>query len=179
MKEILSESFARLQRKREAIIDRLSRWTPEQLNFRPGPGQWNCVQVLHHVQLVEYFACASIGKEMATEGTLPKVTLRSSVTAAMLRALLKLPLKLKIPTPRIAPDKAPSFETVTDNWRKTREELNGFLEKLPDSAEKKAFYKHPLAGWLNARQTLKFLDSHFDHHLVQIRRIERAPRFPR
>lgn len=179
MKEMLSQSFGRLEKKREAIINRLSGWTEEQLTFRPGPGQWNCVQVLHHVQLVEHFTCVSIGKGLGKAETLPRVTLRSSLTAAMLRALLRLPIRLKIPTPRVAPDEALSFDTVVENWRKNREQLKDYLQQIPEGAEKMAFYKHPFAGLINAPQTLKFLQSHFDHHLIQIRRIEKAADFPR
>ncbi len=57
-------------------------------------------------------------------------------------------------------------EILNDKLSATRELLPK-MEKLP----KEATFKHPLFGWLNKKDTLKFIRIHTHHHLKIIRDI--------
>jgi hypothetical protein len=63
-----------------------------------------------------------------------------------------------------------SLDEVRARWDEVRERWRERLESYPDALQRKAIFRHPFAGRLNMRQTLRFLDDHLLHHTRQVER---------
>lgn len=72
-----------------------------------------------------------------------------------------------------APKQTVSDHVITlEDLKKSYEEASKSVKQLPKLAKSKAF-KHPLFGWLNLEETIKFMGIHTHHHLKIVRDIYR------
>jgi hypothetical protein len=64
-----------------------------------------------------------------------------------------------------------SLDDLIIRWEAARTGLRQALEQIPPETLTIPISRHPVAGPMDARETLEFLAAHLDHHLRQIRRI--------
>lgn len=69
-------------------------------------------------------------------------------------------------TPRALP-----VDELISQWDALRNDLKLLLESIEEKNVKKAIYKHPLAGRLDAAQATAFFYEHIYHHWPQIKRL--------
>lgn len=172
----MAELHAGLGERLERLRARLGSMTREQLHFRPEPGAWSPLQVTHHLYLAEAASVAAMEK---VEG---RPSRRRGLVARLgylgVWVVLKLGVKVKNPAPAANPDADVDLAAVERDWREVRGRLQALLERLGESGAHSAAMMHPIAGPLDVEETLLFLSRHLDHHLRQIDRIRRHPRFP-
>jgi len=168
----LSQRLQAVNQKIEDLYSQLQSYNNEQLNRKPGPGQWSVLQVMHHLIQAETLSERYVRKKLSFNPELKPAGLAGAFRLFLVRINFVLPFKYKAP-PGVGDDVLPETSTLEDTmqqWRRQRQSLKELLESLPNGYHNKALYKHPLAGKLSLVQMLDFFEFHIQRHLGQIER---------
>jgi hypothetical protein len=157
-----------LEAKRQSIFTLLYALSADQTTFRVGPGRWSILMVLEHVVIAEEMVLADIQAGRAgPTGTAPK----SPEAFHMVIKVLEKDIPVEVPLPELEPTGAVSLDDLIGRWEAARTGLRQALEQIPPEIQTAPICRHPVAGPLDARETIELLAVHLDHHLRQIRRI--------
>ncbi len=173
----IAKKFQALENQRNDLLNELNQLTPEQLSFSPVPDRWSIEQVLYHLIQSEQGTMQYLGKKIQAEA-LPRAGLVSAVKSLSLTIALRSPLKFKAPQRIAPPQQPPHYGELVREWENIRQSLGEFLEVLPRERNHSVIFRHPVIGYINIFQTLRFLQEHIAHHIKQIQRIRSAPNFP-
>jgi len=88
------------------------------------------------------------------------------------------PWRAKIPAQSVAPDPAMTLDIVRRDWEAAHAMLAAHLDTIAAGDTRAIVYRHPVAGYMNIFDTLRFVSRHHDHHRNQMGRIRGAPGFP-
>ena len=170
----IARRIGALDAERRAFLQKIGRWAPEQLRFRPVPRGWSALQVLDHVQRTEAATLAHLRDNRCARIPHPFFDrLRISILIPLMR------LPVRVPAPRSLPEILPSgncdLKELIGAWDETRRQLHELVETLGPDESRCALALHPVCGWMNLPQTLAFLAAHIHHHRYQIDRIGRHP----
>lgn len=169
----LESRFERVELQKRDILAGLAGREDAWLNRAPAAGAWSIVQVISHLVLAESGTLGYIGKKIqAPQQEIPDVTPMSTLRSLALATALWSPLRWKAPERSRPAGEPESLESVRGRWDAVRQEWRERLETFPESLLRKAIFRHPFAGRLGMRQTLKFLDDHQRHHARQIERFK-------
>ena len=168
--------FAALERRRQALLGELETLGDSALSFRPAPGTWSILEVVHHLVLLEQGILRAVQDEPAQPRR--RRNLRERVGCAAVWLVFKLGLRVKIPTNRVRPQPGLPLSRLEQEWAASRASLEAYLDSAPASMPSETMFRHPIGGPMNVEQTLLFLTRHFDHHRRQISRIRRSGAFP-
>ncbi len=172
----VEEAFTRLEERRRSLEERLARLTAAQRDFRPAPEAWSSLQVARHVQLTERAIAASLRRGA---GAVPaRRSFKQRVGNLVVGAVLRLGIRVRLPIRAVTPEDALDLDAIRGEWERERGDLRGLLEKVDRDGLSSPAFVHPVAGPMDMREALGFLERHFDHHLRQLERIRRAPGFP-
>jgi hypothetical protein len=152
------------------LLESLSPHGDTAVNRQPGRG-WSAAQVLFHVVTVEELSLGYVRKKMLAGPALPRAGWGSRVRTAALQVVLASPLRRKAPP---ATADVPAFQELQvcrARWEVVRRGWHELLQGLPPELLDRVIYRHPFAGLLGMRDTLRFLQAHLDHHARQIERI--------
>lgn len=174
MHDELLAPYAALERRKGDLLARLGALTPAQRNFRPDAGSWSTLQVAEHLALSEKEVVAILRKGLPEHRK--RRTLKDRFAYHAVLAFMASPVKIKAPLKSILPPADLEMEEVAAEWEQIRRDLVAELDGVTDLGE--PIIAHPVAGPADARQTLRFLTAHFDHHLRQVRRIRAHRDFP-
>jgi len=171
--------FAALERRKRDFLARLCTLDDAQLGFRPAPGSWSLVDVADHLSKIEAQVAAGIVKGLPPGKD--RRTLKHAVMLPIVLFTLALPVRVKVPgnAGGVTPEPGRSLAGVRADWEAHRAALAAALGALDDAGVERMVLRHPIAGPANARQTLAFLNAHFDHHRFQVDRIRQHPGFPK
>ena len=159
MPTALRRQYARLERQRTGLLDRLGAFTDAQRAFQPDPESWSLAGVVQHLVLVEE-AMVRNGRRQAT--TRPAgVTLRSRILARMLFAALGRDIRLRAPVTAVVPQNHIPLADLVPRWSAARADLMDYVDGLPG----------PL-WWRTA------FEVHCAHHVRQLDRIVGDAGFP-
>jgi hypothetical protein len=123
------------------------------------------------VALSESGTLTYIGKKIqAPPDQIPEAGLSSALRGWALGVALRSPLRRKAPQVAQPAGDPESLDEVRARWDEVRERWRARLECYPDALQSKAIFRHPFAGRLNMRQTLRVLDDHLLHHTRQVER---------
>ncbi|MEK7483420.1 MAG: DinB family protein [Planctomycetota bacterium] len=179
MIELLNPLYHQLIQTRQQFFEKLRSFDGAQLSFQPKPNQWSMLEVMHHLILVEELVLDYVQKKLQSPlETLPKKGLKSSLTSAMIRFVLKFPVKVKIPTDRVKPEKEQTLTELSSQWNTLQDRWNALMEIFQAGQESCLVFRHPIGGPWSIVQTLQFVPEHIRHHLIQIERIRQHPQFP-
>lgn len=173
----LHERFERLERARAELCERLSAFSPGQLQFRPAPQAWSCAEIVHHLVLSESFAVAYLGKKLDRFPTLQTVSWSAGLRSTVLSWALRSPLKFNAPSPHVLPKPDIALHDLRAPWDELRRKLHALLERVTPEMLRLPLYRHPVAGLLTVAQMLIFMYEHFDHHEQQIKGIIKRANF--
>lgn len=101
--------------------------------------------------------------------------LKPRLLLQVLYVVFALGMKFKMPKVLTGPE-ITSLEELENDWNQTREKLKNFIEKYPEKWNNKAVYKHPFVGMLNLKDSVSFFNSHLNHHIIQVKRIDKMLR---
>lgn len=134
-------------------------------------GEWNTVQILHHLSTSEVGTVMYLQNKMkAHPDEIENGGIKSFIRGFMLTRALKSKSK-KFKAPKVlkeVPD-SPNYQKIKLRLKKNRELMEEVLNRFDDKMAKKAYFKHPVAGRINIYQTLDFLNAHFERHAMQIK----------
>ena len=157
-----------LEAKRQVVFELLYGLSADQITFQVGPGHWSVLMVLEHVVIAEEMVLADIRRAGAAgpAGTAPK----SPEAFHMVIKVLEKDFPVEVPLPELEPTGVVSLDDLIIRWEAARTGLRQALEKIPTEAITAPICRHPVAGPMDARETIEFLAVHLDHHLRKIRR---------
>lgn len=179
MIELLTPLYQQLIQTRQQFFEKVRSFEESQRSFQPEANQWSMLEVMHHLVLVEEFVVSSIEKKLESPPEeLKKKGLKSSLTSLIIQLVLKLPVKVKIPTDRVKPEKGKTFTDLSEQWKNLGERWGTLIEKFQAGQENCLVFRHPIGGPWSILQTLQFVPEHIRHHLVQIERIQHHSQFP-
>ena len=162
-----------LENQKTETLTQLAAWSPARLAYRPEPAEWSATQVLDHIVKTESSIIA------LTRHNLPKphrIHLRDRAGVALIDRIFQSDRKVKVPpsASRILPDPDITLEAVVQSWNTARGDLASLLaEATPDQREGGVF-RHPIGGWMNLPQVLRFFFVHVQHHGFQLARLRTA-----
>jgi len=160
--------YSALEGKRQVVFELLYALSADQTTFRVGPGRWSILMVLEHVVIAEEMVLADIlAGKAGRAGSAPK----SPEAFHMVIKALEKDIPVEVPLPELEPTGVVVLDELIVRWEAARTGLRQALEQIPPETVATPICRHPVAGPMDARETLEFLAMHLDHHLRQIRRI--------
>jgi len=175
MLAVLSERLVVLDRTREAFLLSVRSSSDRQRSFRPAPRTWSMLDVTEHLVLAEEKSLLGVLKGPQA-GT--RVTPVSQARMFAVRLVLATSIRVKVPVPTVIPAGASTLEELEARWEQARRGVEEAFASVSIADAGAARFRHPLAGWVTAREGLGFLVGHIRHHAGQLERIRRAPGFP-
>lgn len=162
--------FNKMEEARLRLYSRINAVDKNLLQRKPKEGKWNTLQIIFHLNNSEEKSLAYIQKKILSGGTIPKTGLSSSYKSLLLTIALRY-FKFKMPAVLEEPPENLDAKTTMNKWNETRTELKQTIISFPDNLIDCEIFKHPRTGKMNIKQTVKFLQDHFDHHLKQIEQL--------
>jgi preprotein translocase subunit SecF len=172
----LQTSYDALERRKRDLLSPLSALSAEQLAFRPAADAWSLVEVADHLLRTE--AAVLLGLEKGLPAHKRRPTLRQRLLRPLIGVALRLPLRIKVPTPVVAPRSDRTLDEVEAEWAQVRAALLAKLASLDPARLGAPVILHPIGGPMDVVRTLGFLGAHIDHHVHQVRRLRSHPGFP-
>ncbi len=168
----LKQLYDALEMKRQNLFNLIYMLSADQTTFRIGPTGWSIQMHLEHVVIAEELIAAGIRKQN-TEGV-ANLPAKSPQAFQMVMQALEKDIVVGVPLPELEPTGQVSLEELIIRWEKARTELKRIAESIPAASLKTPVCRHPVAGPLDARETLEFMMVHMDHHRRYIQRIRDA-----
>jgi DinB family protein len=173
----LQHHLERLDRQRAALLARLGTYTEAQQAFRAASSSWSLADVAQHLVLVEE-RMVHYGRQM--EGRRPgRTTIGSRVRFWLILRLFARGMRLRAPVTTVVPDAHVGLPALAERWERARHCVADYVAEFTGSSKAAPAFRHPVCGWLSARDGLRFLEAHVAHHVRQIERILADPGFPR
>ena len=173
----IQPSFDSIEERRRSLCAELMALPAEQLAFRPAPGAWSLPEVAQHLSLVDS-KVARVLIERRVTGITRRPVRDVLIRARLLDVFFVSGLRAKMPVKGVAPDSTVPLEQTTVFWASARATLKEYLDAIDEAASRTIVYRHPVGGFMDIFDTLRFIRRHHDHHLRQVRRIRAAPGFP-
>lgn len=144
----------------------------EKWEVTPPGGGWSFSEIYSHI--LQATLGASIAAEKCTQSSCKPSTKGPTLFGRLLLLIGKFP-PVNVNVPPTAPDRLSVLKISKEEARnlliKCRKRMDVIMP-LIYKAPKNARITHPRLGMLNARQWLKFIRIHLNHHLKQIQRTE-------
>lgn len=154
--------------------DELSNWSEKDLTFKKDEDSWSALQILEHLIVSEVGTLRYLTKKTkAPFQTIPPTLLQEEKNSAELNEALISDKKWKTPPVMPEPRGTKSVAEQVAKWNELRGKYDVFLKELPKEYYKLQIFKHPIAGRLNLKQTLEFLNKHLLHHKHQLNRLKK------
>ncbi len=165
----LQQRFDVLEERRHSLLTRLRALDAGLVRYHPAANSWSMLQVVQHLILVEQL----IMKGM-TSGNRPKVRRRwwHRIGASMVAFVFRHGFRVPVPTRRVMPQGEVPLDDSSLTWDDLRRQLRAFLESSTVESAGNLGLHHPISGPLDIASSLDFIQTHFDHHLRQVARIE-------
>ncbi|MBL6447525.1 DinB family protein [Fulvivirga sp. 29W222] len=170
MDKHLHSYFERLESSKNKLLSLVEGASHEKLNAKPNDQKWSALQVLYHMKEAEKLPLAYMKKKTLDPDALYPSTMKQKFRSYLLRIFLFLPVKFE--APRVVKEGMPeeiTLEELKTDWDNVREDMHEFLDNLAPALHNKKIFKHPRIGMINIRQTMEFFQSHFDHHVPQVK----------
>ncbi len=174
MTDSLRRDFEKLEKEKAQALNYLRSQPEDRLALQP-PAGWCMIQAFRHIQISEDLSLQYMQKKSKAGDEMLARQLKPRVWLQVLYVVFALGLKFKMPA-MLAGPQITRLEDLERDWNETREKLKNFIEAYPEKWNKKAVYKHPFVGMLNLQDTVRFFSSHLRHHVIQVKRIDRALR---
>lgn len=167
--------MSKLQKKHQELIDLKENWlnqiksvSYDKLNIKPSEDKWSITQIISHIIESETGTNKYVNYKLKEVDSLKNTGLKNLINSKGLNTALKSDKKFKAPAVVSNPANDLDFDTLKNQWDKSREYLANTVNNFPKKALKKAIFKHPVAGPLNILQTFDFLINHIKHHQKQL-----------
>jgi len=170
--------LAALDNRRAEFLHALESLPPHHLATSPGGAKWSPLQIGEHLLKSEAGLAYVMGRQIEKGDARRDVGKVSERSVEGLIQAMRTPAQFKVPTgvPSILPaaDETPSLAQLREDWQQTGNTWHELAEALPVHLAHTGLVSHAVAGALTFEQTLRFLESHIEHHLHQLSRTVRV-----
>jgi len=154
-----------------AYRQKLERFNPADFQLEPPIGGWSYSEVYSHIFDASLLSLMALNNCSTEEG-------KERPTAFLVKVILffgslppgkkyKAPSKIAVRVKKISITAAQQFMTDFEL------QLAHSFPKMKN-ADPKMKTKHPVIGYLNTKQWLRFIEIHLNHHYKQLKRIENS-----
>lgn len=160
----------------KAYKSALERYTPEQLQYKPGPEEWSIGQMYSHVIMSSLFFFADhTEKCLAGHKTSAGDKTRNGKIVFFFNSFP--PMRFKMPK-RIAvePHQPKNLQEIREGLDNLLARVDEVKKKFDAGFDPQKKRENPIFGWLNAAEWWQLMEMHFRHHLRQKARIDKALR---
>ena len=175
MRAELARELEALEQRRAALLERFGTFSEAKLRVAPEPNAWSLLYVAEHLMLAERATLSSMTRGGHTRPLAKRW--RDPVLKWLIARALDSPLRLPVAGRVITPQGRDGLPEIAMQWAAVRASWRAYLSAIPDDAHDTLVFRHPLGVAMTAHETLIFLRRHLDHHLHQVRRIERSAGF--
>ncbi len=140
------------------------------LKKKTSENEWSVLEICNHLMVIEQLSIGYIRNKIEKADQAKPVNFKSKIKTILLKIALKLPLKFKAPKTVTQIPAPKTFSDLNMIWDMTRKELWKVIEKVPEGSYHKAFFKHPITGYMTIEDMLDFFILHTKHHIKQIKR---------
>ena len=163
------ERMQRLEAQKDAILAEVGGWPAELQRWRPADGGWSALQVLDHLVRTE----AGISAVARVRLAMPqRITVRDRVGFVFVEHVFRSRRRVRVPgsvANVIAPGEGLELAEIATRWKETRENLVDLVCEAEGC--RGGLFRHPVGGWMNFDQVLRFFSVHILHHEYQLERI--------
>ena len=170
----MKEKLDILNNELDLLFKLLSKYSNEEINFKPSLKKWSIGENMYHLWLTEITTENYIRKKTSYPKTLINVSKIARLRLKLLKLIFFIGLKFK--APKIVVDPIPQnidLKELKNKWLKSRDSFEMLINNLDTEILKKGVLRHPLAGRIDMDMTLNFLLSHFRHHMKIIHKLEK------
>jgi hypothetical protein len=162
-----------MERGKAAMLARLAALTPGVRERRPTESTWSLSDVVEHIVLAEGGMTSALAKDPSPERPRRFPPARRLRMLA-LRGVLLGGIRIRAPVTAILPTRELPWPELVARWDAQRERLRLWLERAQPPILSTPRFKHPIVGWMDVPQALRFAGDHLRHHFMQLGRIERG-----
>lgn len=143
----------------------------EEFMQTPTIGGWSYSEVYSHIFDASLLSLLAVQKCLDGEGVAEKT--HFATKAILFFGMLPPGKRYKVPKRLAERVKTIDFATAEQLIDDFGHQLAKTTSKI-ENANPSAKVAHPRLGFLNAKQWLRFIEIHLDHHLKQLKRIEKS-----
>ena len=166
--------FKTINDEKQLLFGRLISLSEDKLKNIPQGSTWSVLHVIKHLITSEKLSLMYLKKKWAYAPSLKSAGIITNIRFMGLQLANWSPFKLKAPEPVRINKVDESLSEIMIEWDTIRDEMNKFLNELPEEVYSKEFYKHPAVGKLRVRHMLTFFRDHIARHTKQIERLIRS-----
>jgi hypothetical protein len=166
-----------LEETRKDLVNKVSRLTPEQLNFKADPGSWSVAECVEHIAISEnnIFGFAQAGlKEAADPSKRSEVKMTDE---AIIKMISDRSNKVKTQEAFEPTGKFGSFEATLDEFTRKRNDNIRYINTTSDDLRN--HYNDFPFGKIDTYQTILFMAAHTKRHTDQIAEVMSNSNFPK
>lgn len=165
----LSRAFINLESQKSLLLGKLADMPDTALQRKPTTAEWSALEIADHLARTETGIVAAVIEFLPQRVLVPA---SDRIRGRMIEWLFRTPAKVKVPptVSAVLPGKGISLEAVAARWSETRSLLRETLESVAPETCRFGAFRHPVAGWMDLSQTLRFFSVHIIHHQYQLRR---------
>ena len=155
------------------MLGEIGDWPPELLGLRPALDSWSALAVLDHVVRTETEIARSVMKSLDSPITVP---LRDRLGGLMIEGIFLSPLRVKVPgtVTVVLPGPDLELDEIVARWVMARQTIPRLTEECTIRGVRGGVFRHPVSGWMNWEQVLRFFCAHLVHHQYQLKRIRKS-----
>ncbi len=166
----LLQSLAETEQARAALSLQIEA-ADEKRSFRPNPDRWSVLEIVEHLIVAEREVLMGMPDPSQLVAHLPDP--KTAFIYPVVLGVLRSQLPVSVPSPTMLPKGGRTWESLKPDWNENSRWLECFLRNLKPGDFSKAFFFHPVAGWMTAAQASRMGQLHFALHARQIRRLLR------
>lgn len=167
----VSDRLHRVESKRRSVLAAAAALTPAQLAARPAPNSWSALEIVEHLVLAEQAVLGDL--ESSPRRAAQRRALSDYLRYAVVLVVLRFGIRVAVPPEAMRPSGAQSLSALVAQWNAQHQSLRVFVAGLDRNGQRRAIFRHPVAGPLDVSQVLTMLDAHLGTHLRQLRRVSR------
>ena len=166
-----------LQETRDAIVQKVSKLSPAQLNFKPDAGAWSVAECVEHIALSEnniFGFCQMALQQPADPSKRSEVKMSDD---AIVQMITDRTTKRKTQESFEPTGKFGSFEATLAEFKTKRDNNINYVSTTHDDLRN--HYNDFPFGKIDTYQTILFMAAHPKRHTAQIDEIMNNPNFPK
>ena len=170
----LARAYRRLEVQKAELLAALENITDERLAYKPSPESWSALEIVDHLIKTERGIMQQVPARLEKACSVP---VRDRLRGTLVTCLFRTPIRVKVPTAAsaaIVPSGRLDLPSLNARWAESRRSTSSILEQVPRLPLRLAAFRHPVTGWMDLPQTLRFLSAHITHHNFQVARLQRA-----
>lgn len=173
---MLDALLSALDNRRAEFLAGLDSISPDQRGAAPSPSAWSPLQIGEHLLAAERGYAHVTARQLEKGDDRRRFDPPSERSVEGLIRAMRTPAQFKVPegVGSVTPTGDLPFDSLKSEWEATGRRWHEIVADFPPELEHEALVSHPVAGSLTTAQTLRFLESHIEHHLHQLARTVRA-----